>query len=543
ELTSNQGGNNTASVGAGGGGLTGTTGTYSGNFTGQSGAGGSSYFGTLVNGSTQAGVRTGNGQVVITYQSTCPSSSRTPVTFIVNPLPVVTAASSPSDTVCDGSSVTLAGNGAVFYNWSGPAALSDNTPFIATMSASGTYTVIGIDANNCSNSASINLTVNPLPQLAVSVSSSTICAGDSVLLSASGAGAYAWSTGGTNATEALMPASSGYVSVLGTDTVTGCSSADSAMITVNPLPVISFAVSNSAICIGDTSTITASGGNSYLWSTGDTVSAITVAPVSAMVYTVIVTDSNICSTSDSVSIAVNPLPVVAASANFTTICAGASVELTAAGGNSWLWSTGGTTAQINETPSVTTTYTVTGTDSATGCSNTASVTVTVNQLPTVTLALTQTTVCLSDGAFTLTGGSPAGGTWSGPGVGGSTFTPATAGNGTHTITYTYTDANQCTASATANIVVSPCVGITEIANGGTVSVYPNPAGEFVNLKWNDDLRVQRIEITDITGRIVLAEPASAGNALQLNISALPQGVYNVQVVTENGTHTTRIIKH
>lgn len=543
ELTSNQAGSQTAAAGGSGGGTTGDPGNYAGNFTGQSGAGGSSYYGTLVNGSTNFGVRTGNGQVVITYQSSCPSSSRTPVTFVVNPLPVVTASTAPSTTVCEGTTVTLAGNGAVSYTWSGPSAVTDNTPFAATVAGSGVYTVTGTDTNNCPSTATVSLTVNPLPQLSVSANNPVICNGDTVTLSASGANTYVWSTGGTSATEVITPSQSAYVAVIGTDSATGCSNIDSVMITVNALPVIAFTVSDPSVCTGSTSVITASGGSSYIWSTGDSTAVISVAPTTATVYTVTVADSNGCTNTESVSLTVDQPPVIAAAANFTTICAGSTVELSATGTNTWLWSTGGTTGQINASPTVTTTYTVTGTDSTTGCSDTATVTVNVNPLPTVTLSLTQTTVCFNDGAFTLTGGSPAGGIWSGPGVSGSTFTPATAGNGTQTITYTYTDANQCSASATASIVVNACVGITEIDNQGALLIYPNPAGEFINLKWNDELRVQRIEITDVTGRVVLAEPASTGNTLQLNLSTLPQGVYTVQVISANGVQNTRIIKH
>jgi Glycine rich protein/Secretion system C-terminal sorting domain/Ig-like domain CHU_C associated len=543
ELTSNQAGSQAAAAGASGGGTTGGPGGYAGNFSGQSGAGGSSYFGTLVNGSTNFGVRTGNGQVVLTYQSFCPSSSRTPVTFIVNPLPVVTASSAPAASVCEGTSVTLAGSGAVSYAWSGPATVTDNTPFASTVASSGVYTVTGTDGNNCTNTATVNLTVNALPQVSITAMNTTICNGDTVMLSASGANAYAWSTGGTNAAEVITPAQSAYITVTGTDTTTGCANTDSVLVTVNPLPSVAFTVSDPSVCIGSTAVITASGGSSYLWSTGDTTAVISVAPTVATVYNVSVIDSNGCAATDSIAVSVDPLPVVAAAANFSTICAGASVELSATGANTWLWSTGGTAAQINDAPASTTTYTVTGTDSLTGCSNTATVTVNVNPLPTVTLSLSQTTVCLSDGAFTLTGGSPAGGTWSGPGVSGSTFTPATAGTGTQAIVYTFTDANQCTANSTANIVVSPCVGITEVAAAGGVLVYPNPAGEFIQLKWNDELRVQRIEITDVTGRVVLAEPASTGNALQINLSTLPQGVYTVQVIAADGMHNTRIIKH
>jgi hypothetical protein len=542
ELSSNQAGNNTASVGASGGGLTGTTGTYAGNFTGQSGAGGSSYFGSLVNGSTTADVRAGNGQVVLTFPNLCPSVSRLPVTFVVNPLPAVTAATTPSASVCEGTQVTLAGNGAVSYIWNGPVGISDNVPFTATTAAAGSYVVIGTDANNCSNSDTVNLVVNPLPVLNLTSADSVVCAGDSVMLTANGATTYNWSTGGNAATETFVATATGYTSVTGIITATGCSSMDSIMITVNPLPVIAITPSNATICLGSSGTITATGGGSYLWSTGDTTSTINISPSAPTVYVVTVTTPDACTDSDSISIGVNIPPAVTATASQNVVCAGASVTLTGAGANSWLWSTGGTQVSEVVTPSATTTYTVTGTNTITNCSDTGLVTITVNQLPVVTAVVPQASVCIDDASFTIPGGSPAGGSWSGPGVGANIFSPLSAGLGTHTLVYTYTDNNQCTSSASDLLAVNACVSITENSNAGGVNIYPNPASTSVNVRWNEDYRVNHIEITDLTGRIVLALPAATGNSLQIDLNTLPQGIYNLQVVTADGMSTHRIVK-
>jgi hypothetical protein len=81
-------------------------------------------------------------------------------------------------------------------------------------------------------------------------------------------------------------------------------------------------------------------------------------------------------------------------------------------------------------------------------------TIVVNALPTVTLA-DFTPVCVDASPFTLSGGSPAGGVYSGPGVSGDTFDPTVAGVGTHSIIYSYTDGNSCVNSDTATIVVKP----------------------------------------------------------------------------------------
>lgn len=97
------------------------------------------------------------------------------------------------------------------------------------------------------------------------------------------------------------------------------------------------------------------------------------------------------------------------------------------------------------------------------------------------------TVCVGTGTFALTGGSPAGGSYSGPGVSGNTFDPAAAGQGVHTITYTYTDSAGCTGSATQQVIVEVCLGTSPISSlQSPISLYPNPTEsdftvEFMNI--------------------------------------------------------------
>jgi subtilisin-like proprotein convertase family protein len=122
---------------------------------------------------------------------------------------------------------------------------------------------------------------------------------------------------------------------------------------------------------------------------------------------------------------------------------------------SYTWSpaTGlSTTSGPNTTASHTSTETYTVTATNGGCSAASTVTVTVNPLPTVNCPA-DLSVCGNDPAFTLSGATPAGGTYSGPGVSGGNFDPAAAGTGTHTITYSYTDGNGCTNTCTFNITV------------------------------------------------------------------------------------------
>lgn len=155
------------------------------------------------------------------------------------------------------------------------------------------------------------------------------------------------------------------------------------------------------------------------------------------------------------SLAINPLPTAVISGP-NAICNGQSATLTASGGSTYSWSNslgGGATKNVN--PTATTTYTVTVTSSQ-GCQSTATKSVTVNPLPTVSISNTATNLCIGD-TRTFTG-SPSGGTWSNTGQGsfvGNVYSSSTAGSAT--ITYTYTDGNGCvnTASQTISVIALP----------------------------------------------------------------------------------------
>ena len=115
-----------------------------------------------------------------------------------------------------------------------------------------------------------------------------------------------------------------------------------------------------------------------------------------------------------------------------------------------------------------------------GCALSANANVSVFALPTVTLP-PFTAVCSNGAAFTLAGGSPAGGTYMVDGVTATQFDPATAGPGNHQVTYSFTDANGCTASASQFIFVNqpPVISYTVPASacvGSVVNLQFSPSG-------------------------------------------------------------------
>ena len=133
------------------------------------------------------------------------------------------------------------------------------------------------------------------------------------------------------------------------------------------------------MCISQTATLTASGANSYTWSSGSNNSYEIVTPTITSLYSVNGTNANGCSNSSSalINVIVNPLPIIGIAISNSLICAGQSSTLIAVGANTYTWSTGGATANEVVSPIVTTTYSVMGID-ANGCSNTAFITQSVN---------------------------------------------------------------------------------------------------------------------------------------------------------------------
>jgi hypothetical protein len=541
ELTSNQAGSQVASSGGIGGDLNGTAGTYAGNFTGQSGAGGSSYYGTLVNGSTTGGLRSGNGEVKITYQSVCLSAQRTPVTFTVYTLPVVTASAAPT-TVCDGDSITFSGNGASTYTWSGPSSVTDGVAAAMSVSAAGDYVVTGTDVNGCTAMDTVSVIVNANPVVGITAQDTSVCSGDTIVLNASGADTYSWSTGGNATVESFVAGVSVQAILTGTLSSTGCSGTDTLFVTVNALPVIVFTPSNGSVCIGDTLAVTASGGAAFMWNTGDTSATIAVAPTATTDYNVMVTTVDGCTGMDTVTVSVNSNPVIDVTGNPSAACFGTPAILNATGAASYQWSTGDTTSNASVIFFATSMAYVTGTDTN-GCSSTDSILVTVYQLPIVTAQIPQNAVCFDDGAFPLSGGSPAGGTWSGPGVTAGTFTPNSVTLGNQNIVYTYTDSNGCVSSSSDIILVNPCTGIAEYGTESGMIAFPNPATDNISVKWNAGFDMNRIEIVDVTGRVVISTSVANGNNAEINISELPAGMYTLRGVSASAVETKMIIKN
>ncbi len=180
------------------------------------------------------------------------------------------------------------------------------------------------------------------------------------------------------------------------------------VITVNVLPNVSINPATVSICAGESVTLAASGATTYSWSpSGGSNASATVSPSATTTYTVTGTSLG-CSDTAIRQVIVNNRPVVDIAPATAEICAGDSVTLTASGADTYIWMPSvGNTATVKVFPGSTTTYTVEGTHTATGCKNTATRQVMVNPLPVtrITAAGGITDICSGDSAVLIASGS------------------------------------------------------------------------------------------------------------------------------------------
>jgi len=220
-----------------------------------------------------------------------------------------------------------------------------------------TYTVTVTGCTDCVGEDEVTVTVDSAT--ADAGDDQEICAGDTVTLSVVGSGDIVWSTGATTASIEVSPQETTTYSVTVSNGI--CEATDEVIVVVGS--AIADAGDDQEICTGDTATLSVVGDGDIVWSTGATTASIEVSPQETTTYNVTVTNGN-CEATDTVIVIVNS--VTADAGEDKTIAAGETVTLTATGGDTYLWSTGDTTATIDVSPEETTTYSVTV--SANGCS-------------------------------------------------------------------------------------------------------------------------------------------------------------------------------
>src|SRR5690554_4572017 len=483
----------------------------------------------------------------------------TGVYTVVDVLPEVDATVTKVDDNCTAGTGSISinatgGNNSYLYSINGGSSTQPNGNFSGL--SAGTYNVVVTTVGDgCSYTESIVVGDTPLEDASFTYATNTICSGGlnvSPTNVATAGGTFSAVPTGL----VFVNSSTGEIdmtnSVAGTYDVTytisgTCGNSEVQSITITNSPDASFSYSATEFCQNEGAVMptfpTGASGGTFTSTTGLTIASgtgsVDLASSTPGIYVVtntIAASGSCAASSETFSITVKETPTVDAGAD-QAVCEGAEVTLTAA-------STGGTVTWDNGvtdgtpfTPTTTTTYTVSVDNN--GCTATDEVVVTVNPLPTVDAGADQT-ACTNHSAIALAG-TPAGGTFSGNGVSNNEFDPATAGVGTHTVTYTYADGNGCENTATLTVTVDGCVSVEEnVMNQLTVS--PNPSSDYIEVRVNENNSIQNIQVMSLDGKVVSVEQNVVDHAtIKIDVSSVAKGTYLIQLSTEYGFLTRKIV--
>ena len=264
-----------------------------------------------------------SGNIIVSGQNQCPNGgivSLFPVT--VNTLPVITASASKT-AICLGDNVSLTGSGATSYVWEDN--VSNGVAFSPT--ATKMYTVTGTDANGCYNTTTVSVNVNNLPSVKANSSKNSVCLGDYVVLSGSGAINYTWDNNVINEFD-FIPTETKNYTVTGTD-INGCRNTSTINVNVNILPSVKASASKTTVCSGDNVTLSGLGASIYSWN-NDITNGVSFVPTNTKVYTLTGTDNNGCK--DTANITVNVINLSTTKIEYTqpaALCTGTTKLLNA----------------------------------------------------------------------------------------------------------------------------------------------------------------------------------------------------------------------
>ncbi|HKC68893.1 MAG TPA: T9SS type A sorting domain-containing protein [Bacteroidia bacterium] len=311
----------------------------------------------------------------------------------------------------------------------------------------------------------------------ISASKTTLCSGDSSMLTASGASTYTWTTIGVNtSTVTVKPTAATVYTVSGT--IPGCTSTQTVNINVNPTPTLTItdpygaSLISGTVCTGGSEYLTAAGAVNYTWSPSGTLSATTgtstfASPTVTTTYS-LTGKTGTCTkvATFTVTVLSTPSPVLIAPS--TSVCLGSSVTLNASGLSSYSWTPSGslnmnTGNSVISTPSVTTVYIVTGYDGST-CKTSTSLTVTVNT----------------------------------------------------------------------------CAGIESVSNNADISVYPNPSTGLVTISMPSVNETTTLYITDMIGKEVFKSTVKNAN-MSLDLTNLQKGLYMLTIYNGKNKQVQKLV--
>ncbi|GAA4420104.1 hypothetical protein GCM10023187_55050 [Nibrella viscosa] len=488
------------------------------------------------------------------------------------------ASANPTTLLTSGTtslSATVTGGTAPYsYSFTGPGTLnaSGNTATVSGLTTGvQTFTVTASDATTPTSqtiSATVSITVNaaPISSLTATATPGAICTSGTTNLSVSVSGGtapytYAWSGPGTiaNNTSAnttvsnLVTTGANVFTIVVTDK-NGQTATTTATVTVNALPVASVTPSSATICQGQSATLTAAEGASYLWSNGATTQVISATATGT--YSVTISTPAGCSATASAQVTVNPLPTAPALASVTAVQGSPSVVLSTTsctGTLVWSGAASGTGSSITVSTATPGSYVYNVQCKVGEClSNPTSATVTITPAPISSLTATATpnAVCVG-GTATLTvsvsgGQVPYTYAWSGAGTitnaSSATATVASlTATGANVFTVLVTDANSQTATTTATVTVNalPVASVTPssvtVCQGQSATLTASGGGSYLWSTGATTATISAMATGTYSVTVTSAAGCSATASAQVTVNPLPTAPALASVTAVQGS--------
>ncbi|MES2681721.1 MAG: GEVED domain-containing protein [Bacteroidota bacterium] len=470
------------------------------------------------------------------YRTNGPCASTATVNLVVNPLPLVNATAS-STHACAGSGVNIVITGPITNTTFPPGFTASN--FTVYPNTSVTYTVVGSNGS-CTASATVPVAVYPSPVFSINSSTTTICEGQSVTLTASGTGAltYTWQPlNSNNLSVNTSPPTTTIITLSATNSFS-CTTSQSQLVVVNPVPNMSLTTSSPFICAGGAAVLSIanpSANITYSWSTGAQGMSIQVSPqVTTSYFATGINTLTGCQNTNVMNLAVFISTFSIQSP--TALCNGSSATLTALGqAANYLWNANGgiISPTVAVSPVVNTVYFVTGTTGS--CSTTQSVSIIVNPLPNVTASVAKKTICKFEIA-NITGNGALTYNWN---TGATTQVLTFTLGVTTTYTLTGTDLNGCSKTVTVTQFVATCIGVEDLKDETAgILIYPNPGDGNFTISAGQSLQLR---LVDVLGRQIATFEVEAGHKKELTVNGLPAGVYFITGESAHGKVNQKII--
>lgn len=426
--------------------------------TGNTWSNGSTNYFIFVNSSGTYSVTVSNG--------TC-SATSSPIQINVIEYPITpTITASGATSFCPGGFVTLTSSSANGNSWS----TGDTTQSII-VNTEGSYIVSNSNGSCISNSDPISISILTAPVAPnISASGSTsFCQGDSVVLTSSSATNNLWSNGET--TESIVVNNSGNY-VVSVSNGTCSSSSNPVQVDVTPYPIeptIS-ASGPTSFCPSESVTLTSSNANGNSWNTGDTTQFIVVNTAGS--YSVTVSNGNCASTSNPVTIIINPSPIIDTNPTDIQVNIGSqAIFTTTSNATIYQW-------QVNSGSGF---QNITNGGQYSGAS-------------TNTLTVINTTMSNHNNYFRC-----------------------------------LVSSNNCTVLTNeAKLTVINYSGLSENTNLKVLSIYPNPTTNAITITSSPDYIGKNFMITDNSGRIVLNGNITSENS-NVNMEGLTPGLYSLDL--------------